>query len=237
MLAFIASSNAMITNSQFTQLAVYHDQYDSPLLQSILASPDDYLVDVGHERLYKHDRTTTVVLVTEGNQKFVIKRYNTKNLWHILRRSVRSTRAAICWRLAHRFMDIGITTPPPVAMIEKRFGPLRGRSYYVAEHVNGTLCIDYLRNNPDTDDIIGGIKRIFSIMLAHRVSHGDMKAANLLVSNKQVVLLDLDAAKEHKTVSRAAHAYRRDRSRFLRNWDARSNLYQRLDKEIPSLGG
>ncbi len=120
-------------------------------------------------------------------------------------------------------------------MIEKRFGPLRGRSYYIAEHVNGALCIDYLSDNAGADHIIGGIKRIFSIMLAHRVSHGDMKAANLLVTNKQVVLLDLDAAKEHKTGSRAARAYRRDRSRFLRNWNAQSSLHLRLDKEIPNL--
>ncbi len=198
-------------------------------------SPDAYLVDTGYQKLYKHDRTTSVVLVAGDNQKFVIKRYNTKDLWHIIRRSVRSSRAAICWRRAYRFMDIGITTAPPVAMIEKRFGPLRGRSYYITEHVNGTLCIDYLSDIADADHVIGGIKRIFSNMLAHHVSHGDMKAANLLVTNKQVVLLDLDAAKEHKTVSRAARAYRRDRSRFLRNWNPQSSLHLRLDKEIPNL--
>ncbi len=225
----------MITRRELTQHSVYHEQYDSPLLQSILVSPDAHLIDTSYNELYKHDRTTTVVMVTGGNKKFVIKRYNTKNVWHIVRRSVRSTRAAVCWRLAHRFMDIGINTPPPVAMIEKRFGPLRGRSYYIAEHVNGVFFIDYLRDNNDADHIIGGIKRIFSIMRTHRVSHGDMKAANLLVSNKQVVLLDLDAAMEHKTEYGAARAYRRDRSRLLRNWDARSSLHQRLDKEIPNL--
>lgn len=224
----------MITRSHFTQLTVYHEQYDSSLLQSILTRPDAYLIDKRYKKLYKHDRTTTVVLVTDGNQRFVIKRYNTKNLWHIVRRSVRSTRAATCWRLAHRFMNIGINTPPPVAMIEKRFGPLRGRSYYIAEHVNGTPCIDYLGDDADADHIIGDIKRIFSIMLAQRVSHGDMKAANLLVSDKQVVLLDLDAATEHKTGTRAVRAYRRDRSRLLRNWDIQSSLHLRLDKEIPN---
>ncbi len=225
----------MITRSHFTKRTVYHEQYNSPLLQSILSAPDAYLIDGGYEELYKHDRTTTVVLVVGGIQKFVIKRYNTKNLWHAMRRAVRSTRAAVCWRLAHRFMDIGITTARPVAMIENRFGPLRGRSYYIAEHVNGIPCMDALNDNENAEYIIDGIKRIFSSMRAHRLSHGDMKATNILVGGNQLVVLDLDAAKEHRTEFRAVRAYRRDRSRFLRNWSAHSSLYPRLEAEIPNL--
>lgn len=228
-----SSSDVVVTTSHFTQLAVYHQQYDSPWLQSMITSPDAYLIGQGYTKLYKHDRTTTVVLVTDGDNNFVIKRYNTKNLWHMLRRSVRSTRAAICWRMAHRFRDIGVATAPPVAMIEKRLGPLRGRSYYISEHANGIHCLDYLTDNIDCERFVDGITRVFSIMLAHRVSHGDMKATNILVGNNGIVLLDLDAAKAHKTPSRAARAYRRDRSRFLRNWDPQSSLHRRLDKEIP----
>ncbi len=223
----------MITRSRLAQLAIYHEQYDSPLLRSLLAGPDDFLSENGAGTRYKHDRTTTVSRVTGGDQQFVIKRFNTKNPWHFVRRSVRPTRAARCWRFAHRFIDIGICTARPVAMIENRLGPLRGRSYYISEYVDGRLCLDYLADSPDSEGVIADIKEIFGKMHAHRISHGDMKASNLLISAGRVVVLDLDAAQEHQKPSRFARAYRRDRSRLLRNWDAGSALHRNLQAAIP----
>ena len=52
----------------------------------------------------------------------------------------------------------------------------------------------------------------------HHISHGDMKASNFLVAQDQVVVLDLDAMKQHKSAATARPRIRKDRARFLRNW-------------------
>ncbi len=220
----------------FRRLTVYDQQYDSSLLRSMLDSPDSYLAGGSYEILYKDDRTTTVAMVHGDDQRFVIKRYNTKNPWHAVRRAVRTTRAQTCWRLSHRFLETGLFTPPPVAMVEERIGPLRQRSYYITEHVRGvpfTEYLEYLSEDSKHDDIVGALGELFFTMLKFGLSHGDMKANNLLVIERRVMLLDLDAAKSHRTAFGAHRAYRRDRSRFLRNLDAQPVLRRRFDEALP----
>lgn len=227
------NQEAVITSSRFTKYTAYQKRYESSWLQSILDDPDAYLAVGLSKQIYKHDRTTTVGLVGNNCLKLVIKRYNTKNLWHAIRRTIRPTRAQICWRFAHRLLALGVATAPPVAIIEQRFGPLRRRSYFISQHVEGILLIDFLRNSDEMDNIFADIKNIFSTMLTYGISHGDMKATNFVVSGGRILVLDLDAAKEHGSRATKKRAYWRDRSRFLKNWDSQPNIRQRLEKEIP----
>ncbi|HSH40730.1 MAG TPA: hypothetical protein VK973_01240, partial [Arenicellales bacterium] len=72
-------------------------------------------------RVLKHDHVTTVVAIDDGERYWVVKRYNTKNRWHALRRLFRTSRAVNCWRAAERLREAGIDTPRPVAVLEERF--------------------------------------------------------------------------------------------------------------------
>ncbi len=224
-----------VVQRRFRGISVHHRGYESPLLRSVLDNPDAYLADGRYETLYKDDGTTTVATVHGGDQRFVVKRYNTKNPWHAVRRAVRTTRARNCWRFAHRALDSGLLTPTPVAMVEERIGPLRQRSYYITEYVHGVPIRDYLAEASDHDDIVEALSALFSGMLGSGLSHGDMKATNLLVVEGQIFLLDLDAASIHRTALGAQRAYRRDRARFLRNWASPSALRQRLEEALPTI--
>ena len=98
----------------------------------------------------KHDSTTSVVKVEENGQCWVIKRYNTKNPWHALRRTVRRSRAENCWRMSALLSAAGVRVPAPVAYMERRIGPLRGRSYFVYEYVDAEDLLTYMMTHTNT---------------------------------------------------------------------------------------
>ena len=70
-------------------------------------------------------------------------------------------------------------------------------------------------------------------MHRQRISHGDLKATNLLWDAGQVLLIDLDAVVQHRSPTTHARAWRRDRTRLLRNWPADCVLQRWLDARLP----
>jgi hypothetical protein len=55
-------------------------------------------------------------------------------------------------------------------------------------------------------------------MRREKISHGDMKATNFVISHGQLVVLDLDALRQHSDQSGFERAFRRDLRRFFQNW-------------------
>jgi serine/threonine-protein kinase RIO1 len=51
-----------------------------------------------------------------------------------------------------------------------------------------------------------------------RVSHGDLKATNFVMSEQGPVMIDLDAMKEHHSQQGFEQAFNRDLQRFMENW-------------------
>lgn len=75
---------------------------------------------------------------------------------------------------------------------------------------------------------------LFETLCRLRISHGDLKATNLLWHEGRVWLIDLDAMKQHRSDTAFARVWRRDRARFLRNWAASSLLCRWLDTNLPA---
>ena len=82
-------------------------------------------------------------------------------------------------------------------------------------------------------EIAAALLTLFGTLHALRISHGDLKATNLLWHDGQVVLIDLDAMTQHRSSRTHAQAWQRDRARFLRNWPAGSPLVRWLDARLP----
>ena len=204
-------------------------------LEPVLASPD---VAMSGGVLLKDGRTSTVVRMALGDRALVVKRYNLKNLRHALARFWRPSRAWHSWREAHRLGFYGIATPRPLALIEERVGPLRRRAFLVTEHCPG---VDLLKRlSPDEKpegDVAWAIISLFKSLHDLRISHGDLKATNLLWHEGRIFLIDLDAMEQHRSQRRFAKAWRRDRVRLLRNWPQKSVLHQWLDTNLPPAEG
>ena len=80
----------------------------------------------------------------------------------------------------------------------------------------------------------GRILSLFERMRELCVTHGDMKAANIMIADGRPVLLDLDAMCWHRSVGRFQRARKRDLARFCSNWSD-SPVLQKLFAD--SLGG
>ena len=215
--------------SQFSagQLQIRHClRDDSPLIRHMLKDPDLALSDPECQ-IIKSDTTTTVGLIFRDSYKFAIKRYNTKNAWHRLRRTIRSSRAENCWHFTRTLRNLDISVAPAVAWIQEIQVGLKGRSWFVSEFVEGTSCLDHFNDDVSPTQIektLGEIVEILCKLRNERISHGDLKASNILLSSRGPVLIDLDAMRQHKAESTYQQAARKDTNRFLRNWQDNPDL-------------
>jgi len=211
---------------------------EEPKLADVLAAPDQVLE---LSKALKLGGSSTVAQIQIDERPLVIKRYNIKGFAHWLRRFWRPSRAWHSWVEGNRLDFLGIVTPKPLAVLERRWCWLRGRSYLITEYFAGQDIIarfqPYLgtpesSGSPPEDELLA-LDRLFTALVRERISHGDLKGTNLLWQGGQWALIDLDAMQQHRRHSSFSRAYDRDRARFLRNWPADSALYQLLDQRLP----
>ena len=186
---------------------------------------DEPEIAIGHAQFLKRGNTATVVKVSGDSGDWVLKRYNIKNFWHGLSRCFRPSRAWISWESAHRLELLGITTPTPLAMRENRAGPFRREAYLVTECAVGDNLQTWLLKQGDTqvpEWLNTEVYRLFDILWRSAVSHGDMKATNLIVSGEQLQVIDLDAVRWHRYKASFVKAYSRDLQRFMDNWQGKT---------------
>lgn len=195
----------------------------------------DALLDQGH--YYKTGGSASVGKVEVSGRSLLIKRYNIKSLAHWLKRFWRPSRAWHAWREAHRLTFLGIATPKPLALLEKRFLWLRRGAYLVTEHLSGPDIIErlvpYVENGDVPEAELLALDRLFADLIRERISHGDLKGHNLLWQDDRWMLIDLDSMCQHRTQASFTPAYARDRARFMRNWPEESALYQMIDGRLP----
>lgn len=222
-----------VCNRSFHRFAVCDRAYFDDEMARLIEDPDTAM---GRGTLLKDGNTSTVALVQLSDRMLVIKRYNLTSVFHRLRRSVRNTRAWTSWANACRLEFLGIPSVKPVALIENRFGPLRGTAYFVSEFVEGQ---DALRCIKELKTINGELEALTSLLFdfsQNRISHGDLKATNFVMSGRGPVVLDLDSMREHRSEISFKRAFRRDINRFMKNWSDRPELLVRFEKLIGNLG-
>ncbi|MCK0541927.1 serine/threonine protein kinase [Pseudomonas syringae pv. aptata] len=209
---------------------------EEPAMLPVL-SQADALLDKGH--LYKTGGAASVGRVEVDGRQLVIKRYNIKNFSHWLKRFWRPSRAWHSWREGNRLMFLGIATPKPLAVQEKRFLGLRSKAWLVTEFIDGPDIIErfasYVENGDAPEVELLALDRLFAQLIQARISHGDFKGHNLFWHVDRWAMIDLDAMQQHSSQSSFAAAYARDRARFMRNWPTQSALYQLLEQRLPKL--
>ncbi|AYC34558.1 serine/threonine protein kinase [Pseudomonas cavernae] len=210
-------------------------------LQGLLAAPDAALAA---GRSLKNGGSATVAQVELNGRPLVLKRYNIKNFGHWLQRFWRPSRAWHSWREGNRLHFLGIATPQPLAVLERRWCGLRGRAYLITDSLAGQDILARFQPYLATEEGVAppeaelvALDRLFAALLRERISHGDLKGSNLFWHDGHWALIDLDAMRQHHSARRFVAAYARDRARFLRNWPADSALYRLLDQRLPQVPG
>ena len=196
-------------------------RYGSPMLQSLLSHPDSSFEEPGGE-LIKSDVKTTLASTSFDGARFVVKRYNCKNAWHRLRLAVSKSRAEHSFWAARQFTRIGITTTSPVAWAQETSFGLRARSWFVYEHTGNSIRADALNDGSDPrqiEQMLSTMVQNLVRMRKHRLSHGDMKPPNLLITLDKTVLLDLDGVRQHTDPKACERALAKDTARWIRWWE------------------
>jgi tRNA A-37 threonylcarbamoyl transferase component Bud32 len=216
-------SRVQVERGTGTFVAMARDEAD--FLRPIIADPDRWLASGSP---LKQGNTATLALIEHQGRKLVIKRYNIKGPAHALSRCWRPSRAWHSWLEGHRLRFLGIATPRPLALVERRFGPLRGRAWLIVEHCAGGS----LATQPPSASHLQPVLDLFARLSAARISHGDMKATNLLWDGDRIGLIDLDAMRQHGSTAGYRRAWRKDRERFLRNWPTDPELTRTLSAAL-----
>ena len=169
---------------------IYHFDYESEEeLQYCLENPDHAIAKYAIYPPLKEDQKTTINLLPNilNDSRLVIKAYNTSNRWHAVRRSVSNSRAKNCWTYAKKLQDLGFLVADPVAFIQEYvLGKLKGRSWYLYKFIDGHTWADYLRTGSDEPSQLLALDKIIDTLHSlweHRITHGDTKSSNILLSN------------------------------------------------------
>lgn len=169
--------------------------------------------------ILKQGNSATVVRAEVAGKQLVIKRYNIKDKVHFLKRCLRPSRAAISWRNANLLEFMGIPTAKPLGFIENRIAGLRHTAYFICEYIPAEQLLSVYKERQPTETELQQIKQVFSYMVRAKVSHGDLKATNLLIDEQNnISLIDLDAMKQHSSKTSFEKAFNKDKARFMENW-------------------
>lgn len=212
--------NVQVSSRKFLAIS---SERDTPALRFVLQAPD-LCMGAEHVRL-KSGNTCTVSLISLGEEEIVVKRYNIKNFWHGLNRALRKTRAAASWSNAFRLQLLGVATPSPVALLERRTGCIRHEAYFLAEYLHAPDVAEYFAapmEQARRDASTLCIARLFYQLYLLMIEHGDCKASNIKIADDQPVLIDLDSMRQYAPgwlgERRFLRGHVRDLRRFLRNW-------------------
>ena len=211
-------------------------QWYAEAWQPLLDDPDQAM-NAG-QRL-KDGNSATVVRIRYGGHTLVIKRYNMKNRWHHLRRCLRPSRGRTAWRNAHMLPLIGIDTPSPRALIEERWGPFRARAFLICDHQAGVNLSAYWPHNGQITgpriDALPALAGLVGRLHAAQISHGDLKATNLIVDRRRVLLMDLDGLRIIRSRRRFKRHFQKDAMRLLGNWPKDSPVQDALRIALENL--
>jgi tRNA A-37 threonylcarbamoyl transferase component Bud32 len=186
-------------------------QANGPKLDQALANTDN---------AFKHDRTTTVKRINLAGKDIVLKRYNARTLGHAFSRMLRKTRARRSWDMSYAFDRAGLNVAAPVLMMEKRFGPLRFDAYFANDLLAGEELLSALprMDHIERKLVVAAVDSAFAKMQKSKITHGDLKASNLIWNQGKLYFIDLDAAQKHRSLVTWNVSHNKDRRRFHKNW-------------------
>jgi len=160
----------------------------------------DALMDEG--QILKNGNTCYLSHLMWNGKDVVVKRYNHKGFIHSLRHTIKRSRARRGWLHGHRLAMLDIATPKPLAYIEQLKKKLVWKSYLVTEYVEGQKLYDFLRNGNIAEEqrstAMQQVKNLLDKIGKYRITHGDLKHTNILITDNGPTITDLDGMKVHK---------------------------------------
>ncbi len=176
--------------------------------------------------LYKFgSRSVVGAFELKTGTRVCLKYYFPNRFYKHLSYGIGGSRCQRSWNAAFAFARAGIPTPAPLAMIEwKRFGGLwLEKAFLATMAAAGVSLRDHAKahrgDRARLERVAEKLREYFSRMRRHRLVHGDLKASNILVDDREEIsFIDLDAAMTVDSRSRWEMLRKRDERIFAGNW-------------------
>lgn len=228
---FRECTDVTVSRSRNHFLSMSRQGHSNELEHQLRHAPDS-LIDGPQQQILKNGNTCTVGLTEINTRKIVVKRYNIKSFWHLLGRFWRPSRAAVSWSNAHRLIMHDIATAKPIALLEHRLGPLRGKAYFLAEYIESASLADLMQgtllSQAQKQSVCQAIAELMYKFSLLQIVHGDMKASNIHIESSRPVVIDLDSLQEYRCKAQFAKGHVRDLKRLIKNWEAQPEIRQWL---------
>lgn len=216
--------------------------------------------DSGKGVLLKDGVTCKVWAVNIDGFRAVVKRYNPKPPWRrikfrllfgrgllslenanpLLFFGLLSGRALVSWENAHILYFFGIETPRPLAVLRIRRDGVRSTSYFMTEAVAGIRANWWFADDTvpiaQKSVMAGKVAVLLRQLADQRISHGDLKAANILIVGDAPVLIDLDAMVKHRFQAMFRYHWGRDMQRFLQAWENTPEIKRIMQRALDDNG-
>jgi len=199
------------------------------LVERMWCDPQGLLA--GGTRL-QHKPSCTVVRIDDPAGPWVWKHHVGGGLRRLRRAATACSPARKAWIDGWFLHEAGVPTPRPRAVLERRVGPFKTSSYFLADYVPGRSLYRLLRYEWPSEAVVRELAQqtaaIWQRLDELGVCHNDFKTENLLVDPQgKVWLIDVD---------RMLRFPRRDQMRQRQARDAADLLHERNWRRNPGGG-
>ena len=175
--------------------------------------------------ILKKGSRSTVKSIQVGSHELVIKIYKKMPLHRRFRYALTRSRARQSWESAQVMLAAGIPVAQPLALLEEHQLGIPSRAALLMETASGEDLLGLVERNELTPDQIATIAQslqsIFCTMRVAKITHGDLKATNIIIDRDlQPVFIDIDAAQQHRSTASYRKLQVKDECRFLANWQS-----------------
>jgi len=182
------------------------------------STPKDLLTAVQWDlkgKVLKAGSRSLVTQVDVGAHSYVFKQYSPLAFRRRLRYALTRSRARQSWENGQMLADLGLPVIRPLAFFEELKLGIPQRSLLIMPFQPGTPIDEY----PQLTQIQPILRKVFMKMAQHQITHGDLKATNIIIDEKaQPHFIDIDASQAHSKKSSYRKARKKDEELFLKNW-------------------
>jgi tRNA A-37 threonylcarbamoyl transferase component Bud32 len=179
--------------------------------------------------ILQHGKANNIFRYQWNERDWVVKQYSARSWWHGLKHSIKDTHAALSWQNANRLQSLQILTAKPIAVLQKKWGVLQHRDYFIMEYVPGQTLQDYLHSFCDLHEqqqMIAKVVQTINALKQNRLCHRDIKSQNFQVCGDKLYLLGLDNLRVYPWKLLFTRTFNKDVKQFLKIWRNRPVLQQ-----------
>jgi tRNA A-37 threonylcarbamoyl transferase component Bud32 len=173
-----------LENIRFGSMQVFIDGHsgDRELVEALLPDPDTVLAK-GRVLPGKGRRCVTAAVLLRG-QRFLLKKYQYRGLWYGLRHLFKRSRALRVFAHQRQAWLAGVSTPEPLACLERRCRGLLRDCYVLCRYVADSRTLQECWNELTADErssVLALCGRQLGALHRCGITHGDSNWTNILI--------------------------------------------------------